>query len=74
MSVEMARAYVVAATVWLDVWAFDRDVNGPSELEFSTLNAGIEARRKDAQTFLASYGNGSAGGGVSRFSVRDFRS
>lgn len=69
-SVPMAQAYVVAATVWLDIHAFDKSVKGPSELDDTQRNKGIENRRAEAQRFISNAGRGSE---VIRFSVSNFR-
>lgn len=70
--VTKARNYVVAADVWLSVWAFDKSITGPSEMDMQKLNEGIEKRRKDALDYLR--GQAAAGKNeVVRLGVRDFR-
>lgn len=70
--VEKAQNYVVAADVWLTVWAFDKSITGPSEMDMQDLNKGIEKRRKEALDFLR--GQAAAGKNeVIHLGVRDFR-
>ncbi len=69
-----AKAYVVAATIWLDKFAFDQSVAGPSQMRFDRLNAGLQERLKEAQNFVrASQPALPASGSVVGLSVRDFR-
>ena len=71
-NVEKAQNYVVAANVWLDVWAFDKSITGPSEMDMQNLNKGIEKRRQQALDFLLS--QVAAGRNeVIHLGVRDFR-
>jgi hypothetical protein len=53
-SVDMAQKYAVAATVWLDGFAYDKGLQGPAAMEFARLNEGLQERLKDCQAWLAS--------------------
>lgn len=71
---EKAKAYVVAATVWLNKFAFDRSETGPSKIQFDSLNKEIAAQRREAQQFVQSMQAAlPSPGSVVRLSVRDFR-
>lgn len=69
-NVAMAKLYAVAAQVYLDVWAFDKSVAGPSEQERASLNKSINGRLQAAQQFVAASRGGST---YTRFSIEDFR-
>lgn len=70
-NVGMAKLYAVAAQVYLDVWAFDKSILGPSEQERASLNRSLQARLQSAQQFVMS--NRTGGGGVIRLSTANFR-
>jgi hypothetical protein len=75
-SLEKARNYHVAATVWLSVWAFDESLTGPSKMRFDELNKQIGANAAKALSFINSQApaqSSSTFGNVVRVSVEDFR-
>lgn len=75
-SLAKAQAYAVAATVWLDCWAFDESLTGPSKMRFDELNRGIAQRLAKAEAFIRTQqaSTSSTGtGGVVSLSVEDFR-
>jgi uncharacterized protein YeeX (DUF496 family) len=69
-----AKAFAVAARVWLLVWAFDRSKAGPSEQELASLNKMANDYAQRAEDFVASNNSQSSGrSSVTRLSVRNFR-
>lgn len=75
-SLSKAKAYHVAAMVWLSSWAFDESLTGPSKMRFDELNKQIGAMAAKALSFITSQApaaSSSTFGNVVRVSVEDFR-
>lgn len=72
-SIDMAKAYVVAANVWLIKFAFDRSKTGPSEQDLTSLNRMTRDGMKQAQDFVNATLASQNCGGPTYLSIANFR-